>query len=74
MKATITWSKEDTLLGWFRHRGAAPSGNEYVIEKQDYRAYSVWWGHHEIGEASSVAGGKKVAKSHFESLQPGWAS
>lgn len=73
MSDQINWTKEDTLLGWFKHRGATAKFGDYVIEKEDTRSYSVWWGHHEIGEASSVAGGKKFAQEHFESLQRGEA-
>lgn len=64
---TIDWTKTD-MGGWSRYEGTSQDFGPYIIEKEDVRCYSIWWGHHDIGEASSVAGAKSVALNHARDL------
>jgi hypothetical protein len=64
--AKLKWAKTD-MGGWFRHEAPSDFG-PYIIEKEDTRSYSVWWGHHEIGEADNVSSAKAKARAHYETL------
>ena len=66
----IEWVKQD-MGGWFRHEGTSPRFGPYVVEKEDTKSYSVWWGDVDIGEADNVASAKKVAQKHCDWLAYG---
>ena len=65
-KQVIAWEKEN-MFGWTRYKGNSQNFGPYIIEKEDTRSYSIWWGGVDIGEASSVPAAKKVAAQHANS-------
>lgn len=66
-KQIIEWSKA-RMPEWTRYEGNSQDFGPYIIEKEDTRSYSIWWGGVDIGESSSVSGAKALAKSHAQSL------
>lgn len=54
----LIWLKEN-MGGWNKYRSGL-----FTIEKEVSKSYSVWYGHHDIGEASSIAEAKKIARRY----------
>lgn len=67
MSEKIKW-KKTPMGGWTRYEGSSENYGPYIIEKEDTRSYSIWWGHFDIGEAGSISSAKKVAQSHCDGL------
>lgn len=67
MTQKIEWTKTD-MGGWNRYEGCSQDYGPYIIEKEDTRSYSVWWGHFEISDAETVAQAKVIATAHARSL------
>lgn len=74
-KPQMDWTQEP-MMGWNRYRATTDRG-EYVIDKEDTRSFSVEFlmvdtpdlkGSQHVGEATTVAGAKKVAQEHWNAL------
>ena len=67
MKQTIQW-KKTLMIGWNRYEGNSQGFGPYIIEKEDERVYSIWWGGVDIGTAENVQGAKSIALKHCRSF------
>ncbi|GLT07969.1 hypothetical protein ACFQFQ_14490 [Sulfitobacter porphyrae] len=64
----LTWKTIDTGMGWNRHEGVSENFGPYIVEKEDTRSFSIWWGGVGIGEADSYAAARHVAQDHCNGL------
>lgn len=64
----LSWVTTDTGLGWNRHEGTSTNFGPYVIEKEETRSFSVWWGGVYIGEANYWTLARRVAQEHCNRL------
>lgn len=67
MSDLISW-KKTKMNGWNRYEGSTDRFGPYIIEKEDTRSYSIWWGGADIGEATNVTSAKHVAQNHANAL------
>ena len=65
----LVWTKTP-MSGWTRHEAKSEDGHwgPYIVEKEDTRSFGVWWGHHEIGSASSIPEARSMCQRHCDSL------